>query len=198
MKHILYSYLLLLTPLAANAMMGGNSFFFEPSVGYRNELIKLTNKANVESQMKMMTPTYGLKLGYRSPTGIDLNLAGDYSSGKTEWGPLTENNNFSHKMAAVQLGVNAMGAMKIYLGYAFMNELKVEAGLLNSDILLKGPAYQAGIAFNLFSNVAASAQYNLNQFDEISGTSYTASDKVQHYFNKLDSVDYSFSLSLTF
>ncbi len=198
MKQIFYSILVILTASMAQAAMGGNSYFFEPSVGYRTEVIKLTNKLNVESQMKMQNPSYGLKIGYRSPTGIDLNLAGDYSTGKTEWTPTQERNNFTHRMAAAQLGINALGAMKIFLGYAFMNELQVEAGLLNPNIILKGPAYQAGIQLMLFSNVSVGAQYNVNQFDTVAGTSYTAGDKVEQYFNKLDSVDYSFNLSLTF
>ena len=198
MKRFIYALLLILTPKFVNASMMGSSYFIEPSVGYRTETIKFTSLTNNASQIKMNTPTYGLKLGYRTALGIDFNFAGDFSNGKADWTPLEEKNNFTHNMVAFQLGINAMSAMKIYLGYAFMNELKVEKGLLNSDINLKGPAYQAGIQFRLFPLISVGAHYNLNQFTEISGSGYNLSDKVDSYFNKLDSQDYSFNLSLTF
>lgn len=187
-----------LIPQLATASMMGSSYFFEPSVGYRIEQIKLTDKLNTESQFKMNTPTYGLKLGYRSATGIDLNLAGDYSSGKAEHSPINESVNFTHKMVAVQLGINALGSMKMYLGYAFMNELQLEKGAFHSDLNLKGPSYQVGLQLRLLSSLSVGAQYNLNQFDQVKGTAYMAGDKIDSYFNKLDSSDYSFNLSLTF
>ncbi len=188
--------LMVLIPQLVRAI--GSGYFVEPSVGYRTELIKLTDLSNQQSQVKMVTPSYGLKLGIRSAAGIDINLAGDYSSGQAEQTPLIEPNRFSHKMAALQLGINAMGAMKIYLGYAFLNELQIEKGTLNSDLNLKGPAYQAGIQLRLLPLFTIGAHYNLNQFDHVSGTSYIAGNKIESYFNKLDSQDYSFNLSLTF
>lgn len=172
--------------------------FFEPSIGYRTENIKLTDRLNAQSELKMATPSYGLKWGYRSAIGVDVNLAGEYTSGHSEWSPATEKINFKHTTAAAQLGINALGAMKIYLGYAFLNTLEVEKGLLNSDFSLKGPAYQAGIQFGLFSFISLGVQYNLNQFNQVSGTLFTVGDKVETYFNKLDSEDYSAYISFSF
>lgn len=194
MKHVIFTTLLTLA-ITPSAFAGS---FLEPSIGYRTEVIKLTDKLNNQSEVKTNTPTYGLKLGYRSAAGIDINLAGDYSSGNADRTPLAEKVNFSHKMAAVQMGINALGAMKIYLGYAFLNELNIEKGAFNSDLILKGPAYQAGVQFRLFSAVSIGAHYNLNQFDQVSGSSYLLGEKIDTYFNKLDSQDYSFNLSLTF
>lgn len=187
-------FLLVITSsLAANA-----DTFFEPSIGYRTETLKLTDKASSELKATMASPVYGLKIGYQSPLGIDVNLAGDYSTGKAELNPLTEKNNFSHKTIAAQLGISALGLMKIYLGYGFSNELDIDAGLLNSDIKLKGTAYQAGLQFRLFSSTYFGAQYSINQFKTVEGKSYTSGDSVDQYFSKLDSQDFSFTLSIVF
>ena len=194
LKPLLYAAVVMLIP---NLVMG-SSYFFEPSIGYRTERVKFTDKVNNQSQLKMQTPTYGLKLGYRSLLGVDLNLAGDYSSGNAEWSPLTEKVSFKHTMAAVQLGISALGAMKIYLGYAFLNTLQIDKGLLNSDLNLSGPAYQAGLQFRLFSSVTLGAQYNLNQFNKVTGTNFTLVEKTESYFNKLDVEDYFLSLSISF
>ena len=198
MKFHISFFLLLITGLSAQAFMSGSILFVEPSIGYRNETIKLTDKSNAESQIKIGTPVYGLKIGYRTALAIDFNLAADYSSGKADMSPLVEKNNFSHKMISAQLGINALGLMKIYLGYAFSNELQFEDGLLNLGYKLSGPAYIAGIQYRLFSSVFLGAQYNLNQFNSISGAQFTNGDKVDQYFNKLDLQDYSFSLSTSF
>ncbi len=198
MKHFVYTVLLTLTCALTAPSFANAASFFEPFLGYRSENIKLTDRLNNQSQLKMANPSYGLKLGFRSMMGVDLNLAGEYSSGKSEWGPNTEKVGFKHSTAAVQLGINALGAMKIYLGYAFLNTLEVDKGLLNNDISLKGPAYQAGVQFGLFSLVSIGAQYNLNQFKNVSGTGYTAGEKIETYFNKIDAEDYSVNLSISF
>lgn len=198
MKLKLSYFLLFFISFQAQASLMGSTLFIEPSLGYRTETIKLTDKSNVDSQIKMATPVYGLKIGYRTALAIDLNLAGEYSSGKADVSPNIEKNNFSHKTVSAQLGINALGLMKIYLGYAFLNELQLEEGLLNPGFKLSGPAYIAGIQYRLFSSVFLGAQYNLNQFNSISGTTFTAGDRVDQYFNKLDLQDYSFSLSTSF
>ncbi len=192
-------FLLCLTLAAPSSLFAmGSSYFIEPSVGYRSHTLRLTNYTANETKITMASPAYGLKLGYRSMTGIDLDLAYDYSAGKAEIYPLAEKNNFSQKTAAVQLGINAMGIMKIFLGYGFMNQLDIEKGLLNSDIKLAGLAYQAGLQFKLISFMTLGLQYNLNQFKTVSGSSYTLGEAVETYYNKLDSQDYSASLSVSF
>ena len=146
----------------------------------------------------MAAPVYGARLGIRSMMGIDLNLAYQYMSGKAEYSPLVEKNNFSQKTASVQLGINALSLLKIYLGYGFNNELTIEQGVLNSDIKLKGAAYQAGLQFKVFPLVELGLQYNLNQFKNIEGKTYLAGDLVETYYNKVDSQDYSATLSIVF
>ncbi len=172
--------------------------FFEPGVGYRSHTLKLTDLANSPSEIKMASPVYGLRVGYRSLMGIDINLAYDYSSGKAELIPVNEKNNFTQSTAAVQLGVSALGALKIYLGYGFMNELKVAEGLTASNMNLRGQAYQAGLQFKLFPMVLLGLQYNLNQYKTVEGKTFTIGEKVDSYFNKLDSQDYSLSVSTSF
>ena len=177
---------------------GSSMYFFEPSVGYRSHTLRLTNYANSETKIAMASPEYGARLGLRSLMGIDFNLAYQYTAGKAEYYPAAEKNNFSQKTAAVQLGINALGLMKMYLGYGFMNELQIEQGLLNSDLKLKGASYQAGLQFKLIPFVELGLQYNVNQFKNIEGKNYLASDAVETYYNKVDSQDYSASLSIVF
>lgn len=177
---------------------GASSYFFEPSAGYRSHTLRLTDFSNSETKISMAAPVYGARLGVRSMMGIDVNLAYEYMAGKAEYFPLAEKNNFSQKTASVQLGINALSLLKIYLGYGFMNELAIEAGTLNSDIKLKGASYQAGLQFKIFPLVELGLQYNLNQFKKIEGKNYMASDNVETYYNKVNSQDYSASLSIVF
>ncbi|OFZ31067.1 MAG: hypothetical protein A2622_00230 [Bdellovibrionales bacterium RIFCSPHIGHO2_01_FULL_40_29] len=174
------------------------SVFIEPSIGYRSHHLKTTALDNSTVDYKMTTPTYGLKLGYRSLIGIDINLAYDYASGKATVSPLEEKNSFTHSTASVQLGVNALGAMKIYLGMGFSNDLKIQEGILNSDIQLKGQAYQAGLQFKVFPMVMLGMQYNLNQFKSVQGRNFTSGEEIDRYFSKIDSQDYTFSISTSF
>lgn len=196
-KTLFILFFTFLTPHLLFAM-GTSSYFFEPSFGYRSHNLKLTDYANLDTKVAMTSPVYGIKLGFRSMMGIDLNLAYDYSTGKSEISPLIEKNNFWQKTAAVQLGVNALGLMKIYLGYGFLNELQIEQGLLNSDIKLLGAAYQAGLQFKIFPFVELGLQYNLNQFKKIEGKNYLGNDSIETYYNKVDSQDYSARLSIVF
>ena len=188
----------LLTALLASPRTQASSLFFEPSVGYKSHTLRLTDYANSETKLLMVSPVYGLRVGTRSMMGIELNLAYDYATGKAEYSPLSEKNNFNQKTAAVQLGINALGALKIYLGYGFLNELQVDGGLLNSDMKLKGLSYQAGLQFKLISFVMLGLQYNLNQFKNIEGKIYSAGNAIDTYYNKVDSQDFAASLSISF
>ncbi len=172
--------------------------FIEPSIGYRSHNLKLTSVSTATSEVKMATPVYGLKIGYSSPLGIDLNLSYDYSSGKAELNPSMEKNDFSQSTASAQLGVSALGILKIYLGYGFLNELRIKQGITSSDMNLKGQAYQAGIQFKLFPRVMLGAQYNINQYKTVTGRDFLLGEKIDTYFNKVDSQDYSVSLSTYF
>lgn len=174
------------------------SLLLEPSIGFRNETIHLTDLSQVETKLKSSSPVYGLKLGYHSPMGVDVNLAYDYSNGKMEISGDDEKSKFSHQTASAQLGINALGTMKIYLGYAFLNEVKLDGTSSREGFKLSGPAYLVGLQFKVFSYVNLGAQYNLNQFNKITGSNYTLGDDTEKYFTKIDSQDYSINLSLDF
>lgn len=196
-KRLLGLLFITLTPQFCFAMMG-TQLMFEPSIGYRNESLKLTDLLKQETQFKSALPVYGLKVGYRSLIGVDLNLAGEYSKGQLEVTGLTEKSDYSHQSASVELGVSALGLLKIYLGYSFMNEFKVENSNSLQGFKLSGPAYLAGLQLKLFPYINLGLQYNLNQFNKISGSAYTANDSTESYFSKVDSQDYSIYLTLTF
>lgn len=193
---LIFFFTLVSSTLTSTA--SASNYFFEPSAGYRSHTLRLTDFSNAETKITMTAPVFGARLGVRSMMGIDLNLAYEYMAGKAEYFPLLEKNNFSQKTAAVQLGINALSLLKIYLGYGFMNELNIEPGLLNSDVNLKGASYQAGLQFKLLSSIELGLQYNLNQFKKIAGKNFMASDLVETYYNKVDSQDYSASLSIVF
>lgn len=189
---------LIVLPLSVSAA-NATVYFLEPSIGYRTETLKLIDKSQNETRLKTSTPVFGLKLGLQSATGILFNLAGDYSSGKTQPEPdLTNPPDFKHSSAAVQVGISAMGLMKIYLGYAFLNQFEVDTTSTYNGFKLSGPAYQVGMMFSPFSKVSLGAQYNIHQYKEITGPAYSGSSEVSQYFDKVDSQDLSLQISLTF
>jgi len=175
-----------------------SSLLLEPSVGFRSETVLLTDLSQNETKLKASSPVYGLKFGYRSPIGVDVNLAYDYSNGKMEVTGESDKSKFTHQTASAQLGINALGLMKIYLGYAFLNELNIDGFLTRPQFKLAGPAYLVGIQFKVFQYVNIGAQYNLNQFNQITGPAYALGDDTEKYFTKIDSQDYSINLSLDF
>jgi hypothetical protein len=190
-------FLITLAPQLCFALMG-TPLMFEPSIGYRNESLKLTDLSKQETQFKSALPVYGLKVGYRSLIGVDLNLAGEYSKGQIEVTGLTEKSDSTHQSASAELGVSALGLLKIYLGYSFMNEFKIENSHSLQGFKLSGPAYLAGLQLKLFPSINLGMQYNLNQFNKISGSAYTLNDSTESYFSKIDSQDYNIYLTLTF
>lgn len=194
----LYAHLFLFFATTAAYAAPSSSILIEPSVGYRSETIRLTDLSQQETTLNSRSPVFGLKFGYRSPLGVDVNLGYDYSNGKMETSSVNEKNKFTHQTASAQLGINALGAMKIYLGYAFLNELKLEETASVAAFKLNGPSYLVGLQFNVIANLNLGAQYNLNQFKKISGSAYSLGDEIDDYFSKIDSQDYSLYLSLAF
>ncbi|MEQ1723877.1 MAG: hypothetical protein ABL930_11930 [Pseudobdellovibrio sp.] len=190
--------LILLVTKFAHAGVLGNSIFIEPYAGYRSENIKLTDLVSASTEIKASQPNFGLKLGYRSMLGIDLNLAGEYFSGSASVSGQTDNSKFSHKSASVQLGVNALGLVKMYLGTAFINEFTLEDTSSLTGFKLSGPSFHAGLQFKMFPFLNLGLQYNLNQYKTIEGTAYATGDKVETYYSKTDSSDYSLYLSTSF
>ena len=180
------------------ASLLGPSVFIEPFAGYKSTSIKLTDASSKVTQIKAMSPSFGLKLGYRSFVGIDLNLVGEYSSGSAEISGLAEKNGFNHKTAGVQLGVNALGLVKMYLGSSFLNDFAIEDSSLLQGFVLSGPSYHAGVQFKLYPFVSLGAQYTLNQFNTVKGNSYAAGDSLETYYLKNDTQDYTIYLSTNF
>jgi hypothetical protein len=195
MKAFYTTLFLFLTSTTSFAM---SQYLLEPSVGYRNETVQLTDRtSSVETKLKSSMPVFGLKLGYRSPIGVDIDVAYDYSYGKMDVTRLTEQNKFTHQNAAAELGINALGLMKIYLGYSFLNQLKLESTPQLEGFKLNGPSYLVGVQFKIISVLNIGAQYNLNQFNRISGSGYTQGDDTEKYFSKVDAQDYKIFLSLS-
>jgi len=182
----------------SSSALANPALLLEPSIGFRNETIKLTDLSQNETRLKASSPIYGLKFGYRSPIGVDVNLGYGYTNGKMEISGDSEKSKFSHQTASAQLGINALGGMKIYLGYAFLNEIKLDGTSSLEAFKLSGPAYIVGLQFKVFSYVNLGAQYNLNQFNKITGPAYSLGDDTEKYFTKIDSQDYSINLSLDF
>ena len=137
-------------------------------------------------------------MGYRSFIGVDLNLVGEISSGSATISGLPEKNNYSHKSAGVQLGVNALGLVKMYLGSMFVNDFTVDDSSLVPGFTLSGPSYHAGIQFKAFPFLSLGLQYTLNQYNTVKGTAYGAGDKLETYYSKNDTQDYSIYLATSF
>ena len=174
-------------------------FNIEPSVGYKNSKLKMTDLSNSTTEFQMNGLQYGLKLGVSSPLGITLDVQGLQSQGKSQMTPDSGfNPEFSHTTGLALIGVSAMGLLKIHLGYIFMNDLELKSTDVFNGFKLKGQGYQAGITTYLFPRIGLSAIYNVNQFNKISGTTYTNGDAIETYLNKIDSQDFGLQLSVLF
>ena len=194
--------LLLICSLMAvqNAQAGllGNFFFLEPYVGYKTENTQLTNLANLKTDIKTTTPALGLKLGIRSPIGVDVAVYSEYVSGQATITGLPDKNKFHKNSSGAQLSVNSLGFVKMYIGTTFTNEFTVEESNQISETNLKGSCYNVGLLFKILPIVNFGVQYNLNQYSEISGPAYTNGDKIDTYYSKVDNQDYMFYLSSMF
>lgn len=180
----------------SNANAAG-AFIFEPGIGYKEESLKLTDLSNNLTKFSMMGPVASLKIGVQSAAGVSLLLAGEQSKGKAEIdGNTLEKPEFAHTIAGFQVGVSAMNAMKIYLGYSPLNKLKLEDADTFQGFTLSGQTYTAGVMFFPFRFVGLGVQYNVNQFKEVEGPQYSSSKEVDDHFDKIDSTDLSFTLSI--
>ena len=189
--------LLVFTVTASTLTAKADFFIFEPGIGQKQENIKLTTLASTESELKLKALVTTLKVGIRSPTGVSLVLAGEYSKGKAEIEPNeTEKPEFNHLIAGFQVGVQAMGAMKIYLGYAPHNQLELKDAGAFSGFKFSGNTYQAGLMFYPFKFLGLGAQYNIHQYKEVTGSQFNSGKDVKTYFDKIDSQDLSFLLAI--
>lgn len=175
--------------------------FIEPSLGIRNQTLKLTSiPSGIETKIEAKsTPTAGLKLGHQTQFGLDINLSGEYSKGTATADTLpTEKLNYTQKTGAVQLGVSAMNIIKIYLGYVALNEFIIEDSGLVSGFNISGTGYQAGIALFLTNNCTLDVQYNINNYKKITGLGFNSGDDISTYFSKVESQDYTIKLGYRF
>lgn len=174
-------------------------YFVESYLGAKTETIKLTDLASSTLEIKSTSiPTLGIKIGYRSLMGIDLNLAGETTSGQATVSGQPEKIKFSHTIGALQLGVNALGPVKMYLGTSFQNVFTLDDSAGLQGFKLSGPSYQAGLQIRLFQMLNLGLQYNLHQFTTITGPAYAADNRFETHFLKNDSQDYSIYLSTSF
>ncbi len=185
--------------LSFTAGVAQAGYFVEPYLGAKTETIKLTDLASSTLEIKSSSvPTLGLKIGYRSQMGIDLNLAGETTSGQATVSGQAEKIKFSHIIGALQLGVNALGLVKMYLGTSFQNEFTLDDSPGLQGFKLSGPSYQAGLQIRLFYMINLGLQYNLHQFTTITGPAYAADNNLETHYLKNVSQDYSIYLSTSF
>jgi hypothetical protein len=174
-------------------------FIIEPSAGYRQETVKLTDLLQNQIQIKFNSPIFGLKLGFTNSTGISFDLAGSRSSGKAELIPsVATPPDYSHTIGSAQIGVNAMGLLKIYLGYVVFDELELQSNSSFQGFKFTGQGFQAGLMTFPLQRLGIGVQYNVHQFKEISGTNFTLGPDIKNYYDKVDVQDVSATLSFLF
>jgi hypothetical protein len=183
---------------SAHAGVLGTSFFVEPYLGIKTENTKLTGLTSPSLEIKTSAPYGGLKLGYRSLSGIDLNLFSEITKGKARIDILPDTNDFSKVSSGVQLGINSLGQVKMYLGGAFQNDFKIEDSNQTQASTISGVSYHAGILVKLLPYLNLGVQYYLNQYTKVSGANYTTGDNLETYYSKIDTQEYSLYLSSTF
>jgi len=175
------------------------AFFIEPFLGQRQEKIQFTDLTATNFEYKTSGLTYGLNAGVTTATGIFFNLSGSQFKAKAETTPTqSDTPEFTHNNAALQVGVSAMGLLKIYLGYMLLNEVEIKTQSPFSSFKLKGPGYQVGLSLTLISRLSLGLQYNIHQFNDISGASYASGNDTKTYFNKVDSQDIFAYLAYSF
>lgn len=182
----------------AHAGLLGNYFFLEPYIGYKTENTQLTNLVSTQIDIKTTTPAFGLKLGIRSPIGVDVSVYGEYVTGQASITNLADKNKFHKNSSGAQLSVNSLGFVKMYLGTTFSNVFTLEESNQLQELSLKGSCYNAGLLFRVLPYVNLGVQYNLNQYSEVSGAAYTSGEKIDTYYSKVDNQDYMIYLSTMF
>lgn len=196
-KAILFLVLLGTTSGFSSIANANGAVILEPGIGYKEETLKLTDLSQNLTKFSMKGPVASLKLGFVSAAGVSLLLAGEQMRGKAEVdGNLTDKPKFTHTVAGFQVGVSAMNAMKIYLGYSPLNKLEIEGLGAVPEISLSGHTYTAGLMFFPFRFLGLGAQYNIHQFKEVEGPQFTSGKDVDLYYDKIDSTDLSFTLSI--
>jgi len=176
------------------------AFIIEPGLGYKQEVIKLTDKnTKLITKLSAGAPTASLKLLLYSSTGVSLGLAGEYSKGQVDLEPaVNPKPDFTHMIGSFQLGVSAMDSMKIYLGYAPVNNFETVTNSSFTGFKLSGSSYIAGIALYPYHRFGLNIQYNISTYKEISGANYSLGSEPTLYYDKIDSQDLSLIISYLF
>jgi len=182
----------------AQAGILGQSFFVEPYLGFKTENTKLGPRLSPAMDIRSSAPYAGLKLGYRSLSGIDLNLFGEFTKGKARVDTLADQNDFTKTSAGAQLGINSLGHIKMYLGTAFLNEFKIEESSQTQAFTFSGASFHAGVLVKLVPYLNLGLQYYVNQYDKVTGAGYSAGEDLETYYSKVDTQEYSLYLSSTF
>ncbi len=195
---IAFYLLVTLLPVQANAGILGTSIFVEPYLGFKTENTKLAAGLLPAADIKSSAPYAGLKLGYRSFSGVDINLFAELTKGKARIDGLADSNDFTKNSAGVQLGINSMGQVKMYLGTSFLNEYKVEESSQTQSYTISGPSFHAGILLKIVSYLNVGVQYYLNQYNKVTGSAFTSGEDLDTYYSKVDTQEYSLYLSSTF
>lgn len=190
--------LVIIVSVQAKAGVLGQSFFVEPYLGFKTENTKLGALLSPAMDIRSSAPYAGLKLGYRSLSGIDLNLYGEFTKGKARIDTLSEPNDFSKNSVGAQLGINSLGHIKMYLGTSFHNEFKVEDSEQTQSYKFSGPSFHAGVLVKLVPYLNLGIQYYLNQYNSVTGATYTSGEDLDTYYSKVDTQEYSLYLSSTF
>lgn len=198
-KKAILSLVLLVTTsgITSKAKAASGAFIIEPGIGYKEESLKLTDLSQNLTKYTMTGPVGSLKIGVTSAAGVSLLLTGEQMSGKAKIeGNEIDKPKFTHTIAGFQVGVSAMNAMKIYLGYSPLNKLEFEDAGTVQGLTLSGHTYTAGVMFFPFRFVGLGVQYNINQFKEVEGDQFTSGKEVDTYYDKIDSTDLTFTLSI--
>ena len=176
------------------------AFIIEPGLGYKQEVIKLTDKnTKLITKLSAGAPTASLKLLLYSSTEVSLGLAGEYSKGQVDLEPaVNPKPDFTHMIGSFQLGVSAMDSMKIYLGYAPVNNFETVTNSSFTGFKLSGSSYIAGIALYPYHRFGLNIQYNISTYKEISGANYSLGSEPTLYYEKIDSQDLSLIISYLF
>jgi opacity protein-like surface antigen len=199
MKNLfLKSLAILLLSSQAHAGILGSSVFIEPSLSYKVENTKLTDLALTTTEIKTTAPAFGLKLNYRSPSGLEISLGGEYVKGSANISNLANKNEFSKSTAGLTIGVNSAGFVKMYLGASIHNEFVIAQSDQIQETKFSGPSYLAGLVFRLLPSFNLGFQYNLNQYNKVKGNTYLIGENIESYYSKVDTQDYSIFISTTF
>lgn len=184
--------------LPSYAGIFGTPAFLEPYLGFKVENTRLTGLTAPSMEIKTSAPYLGLKFGYRSLSGIDINLYGEMTKGQAKVDILANPNDYTKTSAGLQIGINSLGQVKMYLGGAFQNEFKLEDSSQAPEMTMNGPSFHAGVQIKIVSYLNLGIQYYVNQYDKVKGTNFPTGEELDTYYSKIDTQEYSLYLSSTF